>query len=458
MTGRTQAPPTTAATAHPPAPPGPAPVLEAVPEVSAPAVALCLDVHHRPELSGTERRTAALLAERLATTGYRTATGIGGHGVVGVLRNGPGPVVMLRAELDALPIREESDLPYAATATAEDADGRAVAVAHACGHDVHLACAAGAADLLARAADRWSGTLLVVGQPAEETLEGARAMLSDGLYERFGAPDTVLAQHTAPLPAGMVAHGSGPLLAASTLLEITVHGRGGHAGTPQLAVDPVLTAAALVMRLQAVVPRETSPAEHAVLTVGSLHAGSRGNIIPDTAVLEVSVRACSEETLDRIAAAVRRIAAAECAASDCPQEPTVRVLSRTPATVCDPVRSEEVRRAHRAVFGPERVAVWPPSPATEDFPLYGPAGAHLHGSSQVRTAYWMLGATGPRQWAEAPGRTAAEKLAALPPNHSPRFRADLRLAVPTGITALATAALGCLTTATDGNGGAADGN
>ncbi|WP_069467686.1 amidohydrolase, partial [Actinacidiphila rubida] len=270
-------------------------------DVLGPAAELYLDVHRHPELSGVEARTAGRFAERLASDGYEVTRGVGGHGVVGVLRNGPGPVVLLRAELDALPVREDTGLPYASAVTAPRP------VMHACGHDMHLACLSGAAALLSRTASGWSGTLVVVGQPAEETLTGAAAMLADGLYRRFPAPGVVLAQHTVPLPAGMVAHGDGPVLAAGATVEVVLHGRGGHAGAPQLAVDPVVAAAALVLRLQTVVSRETGPGEPLVLTVGRLHAGGAGNVIPDRAELEVTLRAFAPETLDRALAAVHRI-------------------------------------------------------------------------------------------------------------------------------------------------------
>lgn len=417
------------------------PVLDGLPAVLRPTVADYLELHRHPELSGAEERTAARHAERLRGAGFDVTAGVGGHGVVGVLRNGPGPVVMLRAELDALPVAEATGLAYASEVVALDGDGRPVPVMHACGHDLHLACLGGTAALLAGATGHWSGTLVTVGQPAEETLSGARDMLEDGLYTRFPVPDLVLAQHTAPLPAGMVAHAHGPVLAGSRLLEVVVHGSGGHAASPHLAVDPVVAAAAIVLRLQTVVSRETSPAEQVVLTVGSLHAGSRGNIVPESATLEVSVRAFTDAALDRVTAAVRRIVTAECAASGCPREPSVRTLARSHPTVPDPAAAAAVRRAHEQTFGTARVALWPASTATEDFPLYGPAGAPLHGATEVRTAYWMLGCVGPRQWADAVGDGAAAKMAALPPNHSPGFRPDPRLAVPAGVTALTSAAL-----------------
>ncbi|MFC4031051.1 amidohydrolase [Streptomyces polygonati] len=416
-----------------PGPPGDPAVADAL----GPAAELYLDLHRHPELSGHERRTAARLAERLAAHGYDVTRGVGGHGVVGVLRNGPGPVVLLRAELDALPLREDTGLPYASTVTGAEP------AAHACGHDAHLACAAGAAALLAGGAARWRGTLVVVGQPAEETLSGAAAMLADGLYQRFPVPDVVLAQHTAPLPAGMVAHAEGPLLAGSVTLEVVLHGRGGHASAPQFAVDPVVTAAATVLRLQTIVSRETGPGEPLVLTVGKLHAGGAGNVIPDRAVLEITLRAFAPDTLDRALAAVHRIVRAESAASGADRAPDIRELSRSGVTISDPAPAAAVRRAHEEAFGAARVARWQPSTATEDFPLLGPAGIALHGVPGIGAAYWMLGAIGPEQWAAA-GATAAERLAAVPGNHSSRFRPHVRLTLETGIRALAVAARACL--------------
>ncbi|CAM5541068.1 hypothetical protein GCM10010329_27960 [Streptomyces spiroverticillatus] len=373
---------------------------------------------------GTSRTLAFLEGlERYAGThhGATVARGVGGgQGVVGVLRNGAGPTVMLRAELDALPVQETTGLPYASTVPG---------VMHACGHDLHLAAAAGALALLARTRDTWRGTVVVVGQPAEETLEGARAMLADGLYERFGTPALVLAQHTAPLPAGTVAPpGPGPLMSAGATVDVVIHGRGGHGGTPHLTVDPVLTAAGAVVRLQSVVSRETAPAEQVVLTVGALRAGERANVIPDRAELSLSVRAFSDAALARAVAAVERIVRGECAASGCPAEPEFLVTARSPVLTPDAPSTAALRRVHEELFGGSRVTLAPPLTATEDFPWFG--------AGQVPLAYWLLGVTGARQW-----RSARAAGTTVPANHAPDFAPDVRTALPTGITAMAAAAL-----------------
>ncbi|MFJ2790126.1 amidohydrolase [Streptomyces sp. NPDC087290] len=398
---------------------GPPPVAR---EVLRPALELYLDIHAHPELSGAERRTADLFAARLEASGCTVTRKVGGgHGLVGVLRNGNGPTVMLRTELDALPVTERTGLAYASTVPG---------VMHACGHDLHLAAVTGAVDELDRTRSAWRGTVLVAGQPAEETLTGAREMLADGLYERFGTPDAVLAQHTSPSPAGTLAHAADPgtpLMAASASVEVTLYGRGGHAGAPHLAVDPVLTAAATVLRLQSVVSRETAPAEHAVLTVGAMRAGGPANVIPDTADLSLCVRALSEPAVDRMVAAALRIVRAECAASGCPEDPDFTVTARSPALLTDGAATAAVRRAHEELFGPHRVVGTGPLTATEDFARFGAGG--------VPTVYWLLGVTGAGPW-----RRARDGGPPVPPNHAPEFAPDARTALPTGIAAMASAA------------------
>ncbi|MFG2925671.1 amidohydrolase [Streptomyces sp. NPDC048305] len=396
-----------------------------------------LDLHQHPELSGSEVRTAACLADALEAEGFDVTRNMGGHGVVGVLANGTGRRVMLRTELDALPVEEKTGLPYSAVGVQ----------AHACGHDLHIAAVLGAAALLARSMKHWQGTLVVVGQPAEETLSGARALLEDGLYARFGRPDVVLAQHSAPLLAGMVAHGEGgaPVLAGSAGLEVTLHGRGGHAGASHLSVNPVMTAASVALKLQSVVEHVCGPAEAASLTIGSLHAGLRNNIIPDKATMGISVRGYSQATIDRVVAAVRQVAGDEAAASGSPRPADVSVVSRSVATIPDRVPTAQIRQAHREAFGVERVMQWAPSMATEDFALYGEAGRTIHGYERVPLCYWMFGTVGPRQWAETTGSNVSERLASIPPNHSPGFAPHLPTALPAATAAMAIAALTQLT-------------
>ncbi|MGV9242392.1 amidohydrolase [Streptomyces sp. NPDC003710] len=387
------------------------------------------DLHRHPELSLGEHRTAGRLAERLRTAGYETTEGVGGTGVVGVLRNGDGPTVLLRADLDALPVAEETGLPYASEVPG---------VMHACGHDLHVTWLAGAAGALAAGRDTWSGTLLVVGQPAEETGEGARAMVADGLYERFPRPGVLLAQHAAPGPAGLYAHRPGLILSASTDVDIVVHGRGGHGSRPESTVDPVVTAAYLVTRLQTVVGREIAPRDSAVLTVGRIEAGTRHNIIPSTAHIALNLRTQSADVRDRMIAAVRRIAAGECLAAGCPREPEVTVGADFPVTVNDAAAHRRVATAHEEVFG--AATVFDPGPAmgSEDFPHLAADGTPY--------AYWFVTSTPADVWEAAPGADLMEKFAEVPSNHSPRFAPDLSTLAP-GIRALVTGALAHLSLA-----------
>ncbi|GAA3234311.1 amidohydrolase [Dactylosporangium siamense] len=389
-------------------------------QIARDALALYRRLHADPELSGAEERTAAVFADTLLRAGFDVATGIGGHGVVGRLVNGAGPTVLLRAELDALPIAERTGLPYAS-----DAAGTAP-VMHACGHDLHLAALAGAAETFSADRAGWRGTLLVVGQPAEETLTGAAAMIADGLLRRWGRPDLALAQHCAPLPAGMVAHGA-LMTAACVTLEITIDGVGGHTAMPHLGVDPLLAAALTVVQLQTVRAQQVDPSEPAVLTVGRLSAGARANVIADSATIGVTMRAHSAATLTRMREAVERIARATCAAAGTPGEPRISVLAQTPANRPDPHVAAAVHAAHVDAFGAARVSGWPPSLAADDFAAFAADG--------VPTAYWMLGVTGPAQW-----RAAAGRFTEIPGNHSPRFAPQATLAVPAGIQALTAAA------------------
>ncbi|WP_230208202.1 amidohydrolase [Microlunatus sp. Gsoil 973] len=287
-------------------------------------------LHQQPELSHREHDTAAAVADRLDKLGFEVHKRIGGTGVVGILRNGDGPTVLLRADMDALPVGEQTGLPYASTKTAKDAHGETVPVMHACGHDVHVACLLGAATLLAQQQDPWNGTLITLFQPAEETGDGARGMVNDRLEQIVGPIDVALAQHVLPLPAGTVGTRPGSTLSASDSMRVTLYGRGAHGSMPQAAIDPIVLAAMIVIRLQTVVAREISPTDPAVLTVGSLHAGTKSNVIGDQAVIELNVRSYNDATRSDILAAIRRIVTAECQASRTPKEPEFELFDRFP--------------------------------------------------------------------------------------------------------------------------------
>ncbi|MEV0219992.1 amidohydrolase [Streptomyces sp. NPDC050704] len=384
------------------------------------------DLHRHPELSSREHRTAGMFAERLRAAGYETADGIGGTGVVGVLRNGDGPTVLLRADMDALPVAEETGLPYASGTPG---------VMHACGHDLHVTWLAGAADALADGRDTWNGTLLVLGQPAEETGEGAARMVADGLYERFPRPDVLLAQHAAPGPAGLYAHSPGLIMSASTDVDIVVHGVGGHGSRPEATVDPVVTAAYIVTRLQTVVSREIAARESAVLTVGRIEAGTRHNIIPSEAHIALNIRTQSAEVRERMLAAIRRIAAGECAAAGCPREPTVTVGDSFPVTVNDVDTDRRIAAVHGEVFGAGTVLDFGPVMGSEDFSALADGG--------LPYAYWFVTSTPADVWDAAgagAGGDLMQQLAAVPSNHSPHFAPDLGTVGP-GVRTLVSGAL-----------------
>ncbi|MCX5049658.1 MULTISPECIES: amidohydrolase [unclassified Streptomyces] len=381
------------------------------------------DLHRHPELSLQEHRTAAKLSERLAKAGYETAEGIGGTGVAGLLRNGDGPVVLLRADMDALPVQEETGLPYASEVPG---------VMHACGHDLHVTWLAGAAEALAAGRDAWSGTLLVVGQPAEETGQGAARMVADGLYERFVRPDVLLGQHAAPGPVGFYAHSPGLIMSASTDLDIVVHGTGGHGSRPETTVDPVVTAAYLVTRLQTVVSREIAARESAVLTVGRIEAGTRHNIIPSEARISLNLRTQSDEVRERMIAAIRRIAAGEALAAGCPREPEVTVGATFPVTMNDADTDRRIAAVHEEVLGAGTVLDFGPVMGSEDFPYLA--------QGQIPYSYWFVTTTPAEVWDAAPGTDLMEKFLAVPSNHSPRFGPDLSTITP-GVRTLVSAAL-----------------
>jgi hippurate hydrolase len=396
---------------------------------------LYTDIHAHPELSMQETRTAGIAAQRLRDAGYEVTTGIGKTGVVGLLRNGAGPVVMLRADMDALPIREATGLPYASQATATDRDGGTVSVMHACGHDMHTTWLAGAAKILAQTRDAWTGSVMAVFQPAEETAEGAQAMIDDGLFERFPKPSVVLGQHVMVGPAGTVAGRSGAVTSAADSFQIRLFGRGAHGSMPQTSIDPVVMAAATVLRLQTIVAREVGPTESAVVTIGALQAGTKENVIPDEAIIKLNVRTFDEGVRKRVLAAIERIVNAEAAASGASRAPEITPLDRYRLVVNDAEASRRVADAFREHFSSERVRQTEPTSASEDFGSFGTEW-------NAPSVFWFVGGTDPDAYAKA---KATGKVNEIPSNHNPRFAPVLHPTLRTGVETLVVAARAWLT-------------
>jgi hippurate hydrolase len=372
--------------------------------------ALYKDLHAHPELAFAEHRTAGKAAERLDAAGFAVTTGIGGTGVAGVLRNGDGPAVMLRADMDALPLREETGLDYASDVVATDARGERTHVMHACGHDMHVTWLCGAAAELAATRGDWQGTVIAVFQPAEEIAAGARAMLDDGLLDRVGVPDVVLGQHVFPSEAGAVLYRGGAIMGAAESWDVTFYGRGGHGSQPDRTVDPVVMAAAAVLRLQTLVAREIAPAERAVVTVSRLRAGHAENVIPDTATITLNFRAFEPEVQRRLSEGARRIIDAEAAASGAPRPPSYQTLSALPVTVNDAGLTEELARVL------DNTSQIEPRMGSEDFGLFGTAAG-------ARSVFWGVG-----------GSTDGG-----PGNHSPLFAPLIDPTLGAGVGALVSA-------------------
>ncbi len=390
------------------------------------------DLHRHPELSFAERRTARIVSARLTGLGLRVIEGIAGTGVVGLLENGEGPVVLLRADMDGLPVPEEPGLDYASRERSTDDHGLDVGVMHACGHDMHVACLIGAVERLADRQDEWRGTVLALFQPGEEHGGGAEVMIGDGLYDRIPRPDVVLGQHVFPLPAGRVGVHPGAAMAAVDTLEVTMFGRGGHGSQPETTIDPVVMAASAVLRLQTIVAREVSPKDPAVVTVGSLHAGTKNNIIPSTATLGISVRSFDETVRARLLGAVERIIDAEATASGAPLAPRMEFVERYPVTVNDPEATERVIDAFHSEFGDDYVVDPGALTGSEDVGnLATAAGAPL--------VYWLLGGVEPEKYFAALSSGTLET--DIPTNHSAHFAPVIQPTLDVGVRALEIAAL-----------------
>ncbi len=388
--------------------------------------ALYKHLHTHPELSFQEHETARRIAEELRKAGAEVTTGVGRVGVVGVLRNGPGPVVLVRTDMDALPVTEETGLLYASRQKATDKAGRSVGVMHACGHDVHMTCFVGTARWLADHKDRWSGTVLLVAQPAEEAIGGARAMLDDGLYSRFPRPTFALALHcTADQPTGTVHYCPGPMLASSTSVLITLRGKGGHGAWPHRTVDPIVLASLVVLDLQTIVSREIAPGDPAVVTVGSIHGGTRHNIIPDEVKLQLTLRAFSESVRQQLLEGIRRRVDGLAKAHRAP-EPSVVVEESTPPTINSPDLVERVVAAFREAFASEKVIRTSPVMGAEDFGLFG--------EGKIPVCMFWIGTIDPARIEAA--RTRNETLPAL---HSSKYYPDPGPSIETGLRAMTSA-------------------
>ncbi|MCX6503210.1 MAG: amidohydrolase [Microbacterium sp.] len=393
--------------------------------------AIYTDLHQHPELSFQETRTAGVIAARLDELGIGYEPGVGRTGVVAVIRNGEGPVVWLRADMDALPVEEATGLPYASTARGTDPAGNDVPVMHACGHDMHVTALLGALEQLTQTTTEWSGTVVAVFQPAEEFGAGARAVLDDGVLERFPAPDVVLGQHLTPLPAGIIGVRPGTQMAASDGLTVTLHGRGGHGSRPHATIDPILMAAATIMRLQTIVSREIDPREMGVVTVGSIHAGLKHNIIPTDATLQLSLRYPDDDSRERMLTRVERVVRAEAAASGAEREPTIVTDHTLPPTINDAGATARTVDAFRQAFGAHSVVDPGMFTGSEDVSWFArDAGVPL--------VFWFWGGVDPTAYAAAVAAGTVDR--DIPTNHSPLFAPVMHPTIEQGVANLVVAA------------------
>lgn len=391
-------------------------------------------LHQHPELGHQEVRTAAKVSELLDSYGFEVHEKVGSTGVIGMLRNGDGPVVLMRADMDALPVEEATGLPYASTERTSDEDGNDVPVMHACGHDVHVSCLLGAARLLSESRENWTGTYIALFQPAEELADGATTMVEDGLQQLIPKPDVAFAQHVLAFPAGQVGTRPGAFLSSGDSLRVTVWGRGSHGSMPHLAVDPAVLASSIVMRLQTIVAREVPPGEFAVVTVGRLQAGSKSNIISDHAVLELNIRTFSEATRNMVISAIHRIVEAECHASGSPKSPIFEFYEQYPLTDNDEEATTTVAEAFANYFG-ENASTLDRQSASEDF-------SHIPHALGVPYTYWAVGGIDAEQYAQAvEAGTVSTQISA---NHSPSFAPVISPTLETGTAAAVVAAMAWL--------------
>lgn len=385
--------------------------------------ALYLDLHQHPELSSHEVQTAAKLAADLRNLGYEVTEQVGGTGIVAVMKNGAGPTVMLRTELDALPVEEKTGLAYASKVTAKDDAGHDVPVMHACGHDVHMASLIGAATIMAQSKSTWHGTLILIGQPAEETIGGAKRMIDDGMLTRFPKPDVAVALHsTNALPAGKVGVVPGIFDSNADSIRITIFGKGGHGSAPQTTIDPIVLGAKIVLSLQTIMSREIKPGEAGVITVGYFQAGLKNNIIPDEARLGLTVRSYKPEVRKQLLAAIDRIVKGEAEAAGVKRLPEVTHYEGTDSVYNDPALAQRLTDVLDTALGKSNVETTGPIMGSEDFSVFVEQG--------IPGFYFQLGAANPETYAKA--KASGE---ILPSNHSSLYAPDADPALHTGITA-----------------------
>ncbi len=390
---------------------------------------LYIDLHQTPELSLQEFKSSAKLAERFRRLGYEVTEKVGGTGVVSVLRNGKGPTVLIREDMDALPVEERTGLPYASKVTATDENGNTVPVMHACGHDVHMTSLVGVGTLLMQSKNRWRGTVVLVAQPAEERGGGAIGMIRDGLFTRFPKPDFAISLHdSAKLPAGKVAWVSGYACANVDSVDITIYGRGGHGAYPHTTIDPIVIGARTVVALQTLVARENDPLDPAVITVGSFHSGTKHNIIPDEAKLQLTVRSYKDEVRKRLLSGIERVAKGEAAAAGALKEPLVRVIDGTPAMYNDPALTQRIAGAFAKAFGKDNVVAEQPVMGGEDFSEFGRAG--------IPSLQFSLGAVEPAKY-EASQKNGTP----LPSLHSSEWAPNREITLKMGTASLTVAAM-----------------
>lgn len=384
---------------------------------------LYLDLHQHPELSAHETQTAAKLASQLRGLGYEVTEHFGGTGLVAIMKNGAGPTVMLRTELDALPVEEKTGLPYASKVHSKDDSGLDVSVMHACGHDLHIAALVGTAEIMAHSKDTWHGTLMLIGQPAEETIGGAEGMVKAGLFTRFSKPTYGIALHVGNnLPAGQVGITPGVYNTNADSVKITIYGKGGHGASPHTAIDPIVIAARTILALQTIASREVKPGEMAVVTVGYIRAGTKNNIIPDQAEMGITVRTRDDSVRKQVLAAITRITKAEAQAGGAPQEPKVEIFEGTDLVYNDPALAQRLRAPLEAALGKDNVITTEPITPSEDYSYFIKQG--------VPSLYFSLGGADPQKLADSKAGGPQ-----LPSNHSPFFTPDVEPALKTGIAA-----------------------